>query len=390
MNDFIFYSPTEFFFGKETEDLTGKLVKKYQGTKVLVHFGGGSVKKSGLLDKVEACLKEEQIDYILLGGAKPNPVDTLVYEGIELCKKENIDFILAVGGGSAIDSAKAIAAGAVYEGDFWNFFDRKAEMKAALPVGTVLTIPAAGSEGSSNTVITQELSKRKLGTGSPVLRPVFSIFNPIYTYTLPPFQTACGIADMMAHILERYFTKTTGVEISDRLCEGILLTIIDQGPMVFKEPENYDARSNIMWAGTIAHNGTCGVGRAEDWGSHGLEHELSALYDVAHGAGLAVIFPAWMKYVYQENISLFAQYANRVWGVEPSADKEAMALKGIEATKDFFASIGLPTSFSQLGAKESDIDELVANLAVNCGGNIGNFKKLSMEDAKAIYEIACQ
>ena len=262
MNNFIFYSPTEFVFGKETEEMTGKLVKKYKGTKVLVHYGGGSVKKSGLLDKVEGCLKEEKIDYILLGDVKPNKIDALVYKGIELCKKEKIDFILAVGGGSVIDSAKAIAAGALYEGDFWDFFEGKARIKAALPVGTVPTIPAAGSEGSGNTVITQELAKRKLGTGTPTLRPVFSIFNPVYTYTLPPFQTACGIADMMAHILERYFTNTTGVEISDRLCEGILLTIIDQAPIVFKEPENYDARSNIMWAGTIAHNGTCGVGRA--------------------------------------------------------------------------------------------------------------------------------
>ncbi|AMP21243.1 butanol dehydrogenase [endosymbiont 'TC1' of Trimyema compressum] len=390
MNNFIFYSPTEFAFGKDTEELTGKLVKKYKGTKVLVHFGGGSVKKSGLLNKAEDSLKAEKIDYILLGGAKPNPINALVYEGITLCREEKIDFILAVGGGSAIDSAKAIAAGVLYHGDFWDFFERKAEIKEALPVGAVLTIPAAGSEGSSNTVITQELSKRKLGTGAPALRPVFSILNPIYTYSLPPFQTACGIADMMAHILERYFTQTTGVEISDRLCEGILLTIINQGPIVFKEPENYNARSNIMWAGTVAHNGTCGVGRVEDWASHGLEHELSALYDVAHGAGLAVIFPAWMKYVYQENVSLFAQYANRVWGVEVSEDKEAMALKGIDATKEFFASIGLPTNFIQLGAKKSDIDKLISNLAVNCGGSIGSFKKLSMEDAKAIYEIACQ
>lgn len=390
MNNFIFYSPTEFVFGKETEEMTGELVKKYGGTKVLVHYGGGSVKKSGLLDKIEGCLQEEKIDYILLGGVKANPIDALVYEGIELCKKEDVDFILAVGGGSVIDSAKAIAAGAVYEGDFWDFFEGKAGIKTALPVGTVLTIPAAGSEGSAHSVITKESVKRKLGTGSPALRPVFSILNPVYTYTLPPFQTACGISDMMAHILERYFTNTTGVEISDRLCEGILLTIIDQAPIVFKEPENYDARSNIMWAGTIAHNGTCGVGRTEDWSSHGIEHELSALYDVAHGAGLAVIFPAWMKYVYKENVSLFAQYANRVWGVELSDDKEAMALKGIEATKEFFASIGLPTSFSQLGAKESDVDQLVANLAVNCGGSIGSFKQLSMEDAKAIYEIACQ
>lgn len=390
MNNFTFYSPTEFIFGKETELTVAKLVKKYKGSKVLVHYGCGSVVKCGLLDTIEKLLKEEKIDYVMLGGAIPNPIDTLVYEGIELCKKENIDFILAVGGGSAIDSAKAIALGAKYDGDFWDFFNQKATPEDALKIGTVLTIPAAGSEGSGNTVITKVDGHLKRGTGSNLLRPLFSIMNPEFTFTLPECQTANGIADMMAHIMERYFTHTTGVDVSDRLCEGILKTIIDQTPIVFKNPKDYDGRSNIMWAGTIAHNGTCGVGRTEDWASHGLEHELSALYDVAHGAGLAVIFPAWMKYVHEENIDRFVQFATRVWDIPDTGNKKEVALAGIEALETFFSSIDLPISFAQLGAKKEDIDKLVEKLAINTGGSLGSFKKLTMDDARKIYELACQ
>ena len=295
MNNFIFYSPTEFVFGRDTEAQTGALVQKYGARKVMIVYGGGSVIRSGLLARVEKSLQEVGIPYCMLGGVQPNPIDTKVYEGIDLCRKENVDMMLAVGGGSVIDTAKAIAAGVPYNGDFWDFYIGKAIVTKALKVAVVLTIPAAGSEGSGNTVITKVDGLQILSLRAPgVLRPVFAVMNPELTYTLPPFQTACGIADMMAHIMERYFTNTKDVEIGDRLCEGTLLAIIKEATTVMKEPENYGARANLMWCGTIAHNGTCGVGCEEDWASHFLEHEISAIYIATHGAVLSVIFPKSM------------------------------------------------------------------------------------------------
>ena len=392
MNNFKFYSPTEFVFGKNTEKNITSLIKKYGGKKVLVHYGSGSVVKNGLLAQIESCLQNGFIDYVLLGGVQPNPVDTLVYKGIDLCRKEKIDFILAVGGGSVIDSAKAIAAGAPYAGDFWNFFEQTVTINRAIPVGTILTIPAAGSEASDSMVITKVAGglNLKRGTGSDLIRPVFSIMNPVFTYTLSSFQTACGIADMMAHVMERYFTQTTNVDVTDRMCEAILLSIIKEGPIAIAEPENYGARSNIMWAGTMAHSGICGVGREEDWGSHKLEHELSALYDVAHGAGLAVMFPAWMEYVYTSGVDRFVQFATRVWGIPKTGDKKEIARKGILATKNFFASIGLPVNFEQLKAKKEDIDKLLDTLKINTGGKFGAFRELDMEDARQIYLLAAK
>lgn len=390
MNNFRFWSPTEFVFGRNTVRNVGTLIKKYEGTKVLIHYGGSSAIKSGLMADIENILQNEFIEYVKLGGAQPNPVDTLVYEGIELCRKERVNFILAVGGGSVIDSAKAIAAGVPYAGDFWNFFEQTVTINKAIPVATVLTIPAAGSEGSANTVITKTDGGLKRGTGSPFLRPVFSIMDPELTFTLPANQTAYGIADMMAHVMERYFSQTPGVEVTDRLCEAVLLAVIKEGPIAIKEPKNYDARANIMWAGTIAHNGMCGVGREEDWATHGLEHELSALYDVPHGAGLAVMFPAWMQFVYTSGIDKFVQFATRVWNIPESSDKKEVALKGIQALKDFFSSIGLPVNFQQLGAKKEDIDKLIDTLKINTGGSFGAFRKLDMEDARQIYLIAAE
>ncbi len=390
MNNFKFYSPTEFVFGKNTEKNAGALIKKYGGKKVLVHYGGGSVVKSGLLAQIESCLQNEFIEYVLLGGAQPNPIDTLVYKGIELCRDEHIDFILAVGGGSVIDSAKAIAAGVSYAGDFWNFFEGSVAINRALPVGTILTIPAAGSEGSNSMVITKVEGNLKRGAGSNLIRPVFSIMNPELTFTLPSFQTACGIADMMAHVMERYFSQTREVEITDRMCEATLLAIIKEGPVTISEPQNYETRANIMWAGTMAHSGICGVGREEDWASHKLEHELSALYDVTHGAGLAVIFPAWMEYVYTSGVDKFVQFATRVWGISGTGDKKEIALKGIKATKDFFTSIGLPVNFEQLVAKKEDINKLIDTLKINTGGKFGAFRELDMEDARQIYLLACK
>ncbi len=388
MNNFNFYSPTLFVFGKERENEAGKLVKRFGGTKVLIHFGGGSVVKSGLLDRVKQSLTAEDISFIELGGVMPNPRSGLVYTGIEICKREKIDFVLAVGGGSVIDSSKAIALGALYDGDFWDFYQGKA-MTKALPVATILTISAAGSEGSGNSVITHENGMLKRGCGGDALRPVFSVLNPELTCTLPAYQTACGCTDMMAHVMERYFTNTQEVEITDRLCESILLTIIKEAPKALANPADYDARANLMWAGMVAHNDVCGVGREQDWSTHALEHELSALYDVAHGAGLAVMFPAWMKYVMNHDVMRFAQMAVRVWGCEMDFQQpEKTALQGIYKLEQFLISIGMPVRFSGLGAKAEDIPTLVKTLFSSGAPTLGNFVKLTADDARKIYELA--
>lgn len=390
MNNFVFYSPTEFVFGKATEMQVGALARKHGARKVMIVYGGGSVVRSGLLDRVKQSLQEAGIEYCLMGGVQPNPVDTKVYEGIEFCRREQADMLLPVGGGSVIDTAKAIAAGVLYEGDFWDFYIGKAKVTKALKVAVVLTIPAAGSEGSGNTVITKLDGLQKLSLRVPeVLRPVFSIMNPELTYTLPPFQTACGVADMMAHIMERYFTNTQEVEIGDRLCEGTLMAIINEAPKVMRNPEDYGARANLMWAGMIAHNGTCGVGCEEDWASHFLEHEISAIYGVTHGAGLSVIFPAWMTWMVEHNVGKIAQYAVRVWGVPESEDKKAVALEGIGKLKTFFTSLGLPVTFKELGVENPDIDRLADSLHRNKGELVGNYVKLTKQDSKEIYRLAC-
>ena len=390
MNNFVFYSPTEFVFGKATEMQVGALARKYGARKVMIVYGGGSVVRSGLLDRVKQSLQEAGIEYCLMGGVQPNPVDTKVYEGIEFCRREQADMLLPAGGGSVIDTAKAIAAGVLYEGDFWDFYIGKAKVTKALKVAVVLTIPAAGSEGSGNTVITKLDGLQKLSLRVPeVLRPVFSIMNPELTYTLPPFQTACGVADMMAHIMERYFTNTQEVEIGDRLCEGTLMAIINEAPKAMRNPEDYGARANLMWAGMIAHNGTCGVGCEEDWASHFLEHEISAIYGVTHGAGLSVIFPAWMTWMVEHNVGKIAQYAVRVWGVPESEDKKAVALEGIGKLKAFFNSLGLPVTFKELGVENPDIDRLADSLHRNKGELVGNYVKLTKQDSKEIYRLAC-
>ena len=389
MDNFTFYSPTFFVFGKDTERETGKNVKRFGGTKVLIHYGGGSVVRSGLLDRVKISLEEESIEYVMLGGVKPNPRSGLVYEGIELCKKEGVDFVLAVGGGSTIDSAKAIAAGVLYDGDFWDFFMGK-EITEALPIGTVLTISAAGSEGSFNTVITNEDGMYKRGAKGDAIRPKFSIMNPAWTQTLPSYQTASGIADIMAHLYERYLTNTKEVEVTDRMIEALLLTMVHEGPRAIKEPDNYDVRANIMWAGMMAHNNSCGVGRSQDWNSHALEHELSALYDCAHGAGLAMVMPAVFTYVMKHDVMRFAQIATRVWGCQMDfANPENTAMAGIDALRNFMASIGTPINFEQLGAKEEDIPKLVESLCYGNGrtGFINGFVKLDADDCTNIYKL---
>ena len=386
MNNFSFYSPTFFVFGKERENEAGKYVKRFGGTRVLIHFGSGSVIKSGLLDRVKTSLSAENIFFTELGGVVPNPRSGLVYKGIEICKTEKIDFILAVGGGSAIDSAKAIALGALYEGDFWDYYCGK-RIERALPVATILTISAAGSEGSMGSVITHENGMLKRAANHDVMRPVFSILNPELTASLPDYQIACGITDMMAHVMERYFTNTQNVEITDRLSEAILLTVLNEAPKALAT-RDYDALANIMWAGMVAHNDTCGVGRDSDWSSHQMEHELSGLYDVAHGAGLAVMFPAWMKYVMNHDVMRFAQFAVRVWGCEMDfQNPEKTALQGIERYEQFVSSIGMPIRFSQLGAKPEDIHTLVKTMGLG-ENTLGSFVKLTEEDVRKIYELA--
>ena len=388
MDNFQFYSPTEFVFGKETENESGRLVKKYGGSKVLIHYGGGSAVKSGLLDRVKASLEKEGIGYVLLGGVKPNPRDTKIYEGIELCRKENVDFILCVGGGSVIDSAKGIAIGVLYDGDFWDFYGTGKKVERALSIGTVLTIAAAGSEGSPGSVVTKEEGMLKHDVGSDLLRPKFSILNPALTETLPAYQTACGATDIMAHVFERYFTNTEEVEISDRLCEAVLMTMIKETPRAIADPHNYQARANIMWAGTVAHNDIVGVGRSQDWNSHGIEHELSGLYDCAHGAGLAVIMPSWMEFVYKHNIMRFAQMAVRIWGCPMNFENPLeTAHKGISAFRKFLRSIGMPINFEELGAKEEDIPVLVEKFGLG-DGKTGGFVPLSSDDIAEIYKIA--
>ena len=389
MNNFVFYSPTEFVFGKNTEVQVGALARKYGAQKVMIVYGGGSVVRSGLLDRVKQYLQEAGVAYCEMGGVQPNPIDGKVYEGIQLCRREQVDMMLPVGGGSVIDTAKAIAAGALYDGDFWDFFIGRAKVEKALKVAVVLTIPAAGSEGSGNTVITRLDGLQKRGMGSDLLRPRFSLLNPELTFSLPPYQTAAGITDMFAHLLERYFSNTEGVELTDRLGEGVMKAIIEEAPKVLANPEDYDARANIMWSGTMAHNGLTGCGRVDDWATHGLEHELSAVYDVTHGAGLAVMFPAWMTYAADENPFKLAQFARRVFGIEEEDDRAA-ALKGIEALKEFFLSIGMPVDMEGLGIKSPDIDFLVSKVVENKGEVFGNYIKVDKDVARKIYGIAAQ
>lgn len=393
MNDFSFYSPTKFVFGRGAEAKVGSLVRAFGGTKVLLHFGGGSVKKNGVYDAVVKALESEGVGYVPLGGVQPNPRSGLVREGIDLCRKEGVDFVLAVGGGSVIDSAKAIAFGTLYDGDFADFYFGKdvknqPPVPKALPVGTVLTIAAAGSEGSANSIINLEPGNLKRGATGDALRPKFSVLNPEFTFTLSPFQTACGLTDIFAHVVERYFTPTKDVEITDALCEAVMRTVVKESSRVMANPRDYDARANIMWAGTVAHNNVCGVGRAQDWSSHGIEHELSALYDCAHGAGLAVVMPAWMEYVMEADIARFARFAERVWDVGEGSPEE-MAKEGIRRYRAWLKSIGMPQNFAELGAKESDIPSLVTQLGLK-GNTLGAFRPLADDDVEKILRIAAK
>lgn len=397
MIDFSFYSPTEFVFGHDTESKAGTLAKQYGASKVLIIYGGGSAVKSGLLDRVKHSLDTEGISHCEMGGVRANPTDKKVYEGIDIARREQVDFLLAVGGGSVIDTAKTIACGVAYDGDFWDFFIGKASIGEVLPVGVVLTIPAAGSEGSGNAVITNEATQQKLGIKQPMtLRPKFSIMNPTLTMTLPAWHTASGICDMMVHILERYFTNTPNTEIGDRMCEGVLMAIVNEARKVMNTPDDYDARANIMWSGMVAHNGTCGVGCEEDWSGHQMEHEISAIYDVTHGAGLAVVTPAYMTFMAKHNPRRMVQFAERVFGVPADfGSDEAIALEGIARFKQFLHDdLKLPVTLDDLlpTLSRQEVEEavpvFVEHLHKNKGERFGAFYPITPDVSTEIYKIA--
>ncbi|MDW8034286.1 MAG: iron-containing alcohol dehydrogenase [Nitrososphaerota archaeon] len=380
MKDFEFQCPTKIIFGRGVEKKVGDEVVKYS-RRVLFHYGSGSIKRIGLYEKVIKSLKEAGVEFIELPGVKPNPRLSLVKKGIEVCRKEKIDFILAVGGGSVIDSAKAIAVGVTYDGDVWDFYTRKVEPKEALPIGVVLTIPGAGSEVSPSSVITNEEDWSKLSLTTELLRPRFAFMNPEVTFSVPPYQTACGVADIMAHVMERYFTNVRNTDLTDGLCEATLKTVIKNAPIVLREPDNYDARAEIMWASTIAHNDILETGRIADWASHIIEHEISGLYDVSHGAGLAVIFPSWMKYVYRNRIEKFIQFAVKVWNVDPDFENpEKTALEGIERLRSFFKQIGLPTTLRELGIPTDRLEYMASRCTKQGHLKIGNLVKLGKND----------
>lgn len=391
MKNFVYQLPTKFLFGRGAENEVGREVRALGGTKVLIHYGGGSAVRSGLIDRVKKALDAENIGYVELGGVQPNPRDAMVYKGIALARREGVDFVLAVGGGSSIDSSKAIAHGLQYDGDFWDFFCGKAKPEKTTPLGVVLTMSAAGSESSNSCVITQESTRTKRGLRSELNRPRFAAMNPELAMTLPPYQIACGATDILAHIMERYFTCETEVDLTDRLCEGAMQAVIRAAKIAVKMPDSYDAQAQLMWGSTIAHNETLGVGRVSDFGSHQIEHELSALYDVPHGAGLAVVFPAWMRYQLSKNPMRFAQFAVRVYGCSMDFEHpERTALAGVEAHEAFLREIGMPVTLHELGARAEDIPALAAktkktNLETMTTG--GAFP-MTTQDIEAILHLA--
>ena len=390
MRDFVHCVPTRFVFGRGAEQKAGEQVRDFGGTKALIVYGGGSAVRSGLIDRVKASLDGAGIAHVCLGGVKPNPRDTLVYEGIDLARREGVDFILAVGGGSVIDTGKAVAHGVCYDGDFWDLWCGRAKSVRALPVGVVLTMAAAGSESSNSCVITQESTKTKRGLRSELNRPRFAIMNPELAMTLPPYQIASGATDILAHIMERYFTCEKEVDLTDRLCEGAMVAVIRAARIAVKHPDDYDAQAQLMWGSTIAHNDTVGVGRVQDFGSHQIEHELSALYDVAHGAGLAVVFPAWMRYHMDKDVMRFAQFAVRVYGCEMNFEHpEQTALRGIEAHEAFLRDIGMPLTLKEIGARAEDIPALAAHTKVtNPDGTTGGVFHMTREDIENILRLA--
>ena len=388
---FNYYTPTKVLFGRGTESKVAEMIRLFGGTKVLIHYGGGSVVRSGLLKRVTDTLDAAGIAYVTLGGAVPNPRLSLVYQGIELCKKEGVDFLLAVGGGSAIDSAKAIGYGVANGGDVWDFYDYKRKAAGCLPLGVILTLSATGSEMSDSSVITKEEGLVKRGYSSDFGRAKFAIMNPELTMTLPDYQTACGCADIMMHTMERYFTNGGNMEITDAIAEGLLRTVKANAEILVRDPKNYDARAEVMWAGSLSHNGLTGCGNdGGDWMTHKLEHELGGLYDVAHGAGLTAIWGSWARYVYRNCLPRFKRFAVNVMGVEPVGSDEEIALKGIEAMEDFYRRIHMPTNLRELGVNptEEELKAMAHKCAVGVGGAKGSARLLHEADMLAIYRAS--
>lgn len=391
MENFTYYTPTKVVFGKKAEEQAGKLIKEKGCHKVLLHYGGKSAKRSGLLDRVKQSLEAEGIAYTELGGVVPNPHLSLVYEGIELCKKENVDFVLAIGGGSVIDSAKAIGYGVANEGDVWDFYESRRKAKACLPIGSVLTIAAAGSEMSMGSVITNEQGWYKRAYDDDLCRPVFAIMNPELTMTLPQYQTENGCVDIIMHTMERYFNHSTNMELTDGISEHLMRTVMEKAKILLDEPDNYDARAEVMWAGSLSHNGLTGCGTdGGDWATHMLEHELGGMFDVAHGAGLAAIWGSWARYVCSERLDRFVKFAVNVMGISDEGTDELTALKGIEAMEDFYRSIKMPVSLKELGIEPTDvqIQEMAQKCSAGPDGGLGKVKVLYKEDRVAIYKAA--
>lgn len=385
MLNFNLQIPTRIIFGRDKINELGKEVSKY-GSRVLLVYGGGSIKKSGLYERIVQIFAESGISYAELSGVQPNPRITSVREGVRLCRENDVDLVLAVGGGSTIDCAKIIAAGVKYEGDPWDFFTRKARISGALPIGTVLTLAATGSEMNVNAVISNDDTGQKFGTGSPHLYPRFSILDPQYTFTVPAFQTAAGTADIISHIFEQYFSPTPGGFVQDRMAEAMLKTCIHYGPIAIAEPVSYEARANLMWTGTLALNGLLSTGRHTDWGVHDIEHVISAMYDVTHGLGLAILIPHWMRHVLSDRtVPKLAEYARQVWGITGD-DDFAVAQKGIEKTADFFRSLGLADNLREIGVEESRLEEMAGQASAHLP--LGAFGQLNRDDILAILRAA--
>lgn len=386
MENFNFKSPTRVIFGKDTHEETGKYIKEFS-KKILVLYEGEAelIKKLGIYDKVVKSLEENGIEYLTLGGVVPNPRLSLVYKGIDICKENGIDFILAIGGGSVIDSAKAIALGTAYDGDVWDFFTGKNTPVKSMNVGVVLTIPGSGSEMSESSIISNEELSMKCVCDTEVNFPVFSILDPQVCFTIPSHLMACGVTDIMSHLMERYFSQAKDTQLSDALLEAAMRTVVEFGPKIMAEPKNYNNAAQIMWSATVAHNGMIACGRIADWSSHRIEHEISAIYDITHGAGMAIVFPAWMKYVKDANIDVFVNFATKVFGVEEKGNKEEIALEGIKRLEEFFKSLGLKTTLKESGINDEHFEEM-AQKALGGSETLGRFKKLTKEDIVSILK----
>ena len=391
MSNFSYYTPTHVYFGRGTQNQVGELVRAQDCKKVLIHYGGQSARRSGLLAQVEASLDAAGVAHVQLGGVVPNPHLSLVYEGIELCRREGVDFILAVGGGSVIDSAKAIGYGMCMDGDVWELYNHTRRATGCLPIGVILTIAASGSEMSDSSVITKEEGGIKRGYNDDICRPKFAIMNPELTMTLPDYQTACGCTDILMHTMERYFVQGDAMEITDSIAEALMRTVMEQTKILRDDPKNYDARAEVMWAGSLSHNGLTGCGHdGSDFASHRLEHEMGGMFDVAHGAGLAAVWGSWARYVYQNCMPRFVRFARNVMGIEADLSDDAAALRGIELMEDFFRSIHMPTCFSELGIQptQEQLEEMAHKCYLAVGGLLGSAKKLDEGDMLAIYKMA--